>query len=150
MNSYHVARLVLNGQSENIAPKHSRFVRDSSARSRADVREEPTAWISCSVCKTWQACIILTGLYYYSFIYLFYTHTVESWEKTWAHKGIDIAHKIPDYLSMDLAFFFFFFLSEIEFLEYIPSNKENLGNSPPFEESCIKFSILSLKHTKLH
>lgn len=143
MNSYHVACLVLNGRSENKAPKHSRFVRDSSARSRADVREEPTARISCSVCKTWQAYIILTGLYYYLFI--LHTHC---WiiRETWAHKGIDTAPRIPDFVY-ELSFFFF--KCETEFWEYIPSNEEDLGNSSPFDESWIRFSILITHQTML-
>lgn len=144
MNSYHVACLVLNGRSENKAPKHSRFVRDSSARSRADVREEPTARISCSVCKTWQAYIILTGLYYYLFI--LHTHTVESLEKRGLTKALIL---LPGFQTLSMNLAFFFFKCETEFWEYIPSNEEDLGNSSPFDESCIRFSILITHQTML-
>lgn len=42
INYCHVACLALNGQSENKAHK-LQLVRNSSVRSRADIREEPTA-----------------------------------------------------------------------------------------------------------
>lgn len=94
INSYRVACLARNGQSENKAQK-LQLVRNSSVRSRADIREEPTAWISCSVCKAWQACTVLTGFYYF-------LHAAESWEKQ-AHKDTD---KTAD-LSVDFCCFIF-------------------------------------------
>lgn len=91
---------------------------DSSARGRADRRKEPTAWISCSVCKTWQACIILTGFYFYFF---FFFNTLLNHERKASSQRLWYCSQNSRLVCGHC--------SLIQFLEHIPNN-EHLGNIP--------------------